>query len=423
MRLTRLLLIGALAVGALAFGSLHAAAQEGGPPATAGTVIAHGIQSSTGATIGPDGALYVVDGGRGGDMKVTTPDGDGYFGLTGSIVRVDPKTGAVTTYKTGFPSGAESAGTPGFGLADVTFMGGQAYGLLTGGFNYLPGLEAYPNGIYTIDSDGKLVVVANISKFNDDNPVAFDDATPGGNPFGITTRDGDFYVTDGNYNRVLKITPAGKISIVASFDNVVTTGIATRDTGPMYITEFGGFPFAPASGKVIQLGIPTGTETEIASGYSHLISVAFGPDGKLYTLSMGDQADPESGDEAVPFTGKILRVNGDGTLTPVVDGLMLATSLDFSGDTAYVTSLIGDVYQINGFSALAPLPAPEPAPMPTQAPPPAPVPTRPGGIAAPDTGMGTGASRSGSPAAAAWALIAGAGALVAGAALARRKTA
>jgi sugar lactone lactonase YvrE len=387
MKLNRLPLAVALIASAITLTSMHVAAKEGG--LTAGTVIAHGINNSTGATVGPDGALYVVDGGHGGDMKVTTPDGDGYFGLTGSVVRVDPATGAVTTYKTGFPSGAEAPGEAGFGLADVTFLGGKAYALLTGGFNYIEGLEAYPNGIYTINDDGSLKVVADISKFNDDNPVTFPDAGPGGNPFGITTRDGDFYVTDGNYNRVLKITPDGDISILASFDNVVTTGITTRSSGPLFITEFGGFPFDPSSGKVIQVGLPTGTEVEIASGYSHLISVAFGPDGKLYALSMGDQADPESGDEAVPFTGKILRVNGDGTLTPIVDGLMLATSLDFSGDTAYVTSLIGDVYQITGFSALAPLPAAEPTAAPTQpAPAPTAAPTRPGGIAAPDTGSG-----------------------------------
>ncbi len=419
MKLTRLLLPVALMAGAIAFGAVQTSAQEGGPPPTAGTVLAEGLQSTIGAAIGPDGALYVAEGGTGGPMKVSTPDGDGYFGLTGRVSRIDPETGERTTFASGIASGAEAEGGQGFGLADIVFVGDDLYYLTTGSFNLIEGLEAYPNGVYRILPDGSSKLVANISKFNDDNPVAFEDAGPGGNPFAIAERDGDFYVTDGNYNRVLRVTAEGDISILTSFENVVATGVTVRDTGPVIVTEFGGFPFDPESGKVVQVGAGTGTQTIIASGYSHIISAAYGPGGKLYALSMGDQADPESGDEAVPFTGKILLVNADGTFTPIVDGLMLATSLDITGDTAYVTSIIGQVYQINGLSSIEPLPVAEPT---EAAPPPAPTATpRAGNIVPPNTGSGPGAGN----ASTAWALalataLLGAGALGAGAIAKRR---
>jgi sugar lactone lactonase YvrE len=421
MKLTRLLLPLGLLAGAIAFGAVQASAKGDGPPPTSGDVIATDLGGTQGATIGPDGALYVADGGTGGPQKVTTPDGDGFFGLTGRVSRIDPVTGERTTFAMGIPSGAQQPGGPGFGVADIVFLDGDLYYLITGGFTYIsPDLAAYPNGVYRIENDGSSKLIANISKFNDDNPVTFPDANPGGNPFGITARNGELYVTDGNYNRVLHITTAGKIDIVASFENVVTTGITATDKGPLIVTEFGGFPFDPASGKVMQVGVPTGNEVTLAAGYSHIISAAYGPGGKLYALSMGDQADPSSGDEAVPFTGKILLVNADGTLTPIVDGLMLGTSLDISGDTAYVTSLIGEVYQINDLSSIASLPVA----VPTATAPAAPEPTatpRTGVVTPPNTGAGP----AGGSATTLWALalgtaVLGAGALGAGAATKRR---
>ena len=161
--------------------------------------------------------------------------------------------------------GSETENGPGFGVADVVFLNGTIYYLLSGSFNTLPGLSQYPNGIYAIQANGSSKLIANISKFNDDNPVTFPDAQPGGNPFGITVRGGEFYVTDGNYNRVLHITLDGKINILASFDNVVTTGITGLSNGPLIITEFGHFPFAPEDGKVIQVGVPNGSEITLAS--------------------------------------------------------------------------------------------------------------------------------------------------------------
>lgn len=390
MRLTRLLLL--LALFGAGIGFAGTAAAKGGPQPSAGEVIASDLQGTQGATIGPDGALYVTEGGTGGGQKVSTPDGDGFFGLTGRISRIDPVTGARTTAATGIASGAQTEGGPGFGVVDAAFLNGKLYYLTSGSFDKITGLEAYPNGVYEVLSDGSSKLVANISKFNDDHPVTFPDAGPGGNPFGIIARDGGFYVTDGNYNRVLRVTLDGDISILTSFDNVVTTGLATRSSGPLIVTEFGPFPFDPKAGKVIQVGIPTGTQTEIANGYSHIIGAGYGPDGTLYALSMGDQADPSSGDEAVPFTGKILRVNPNGTLTPVVDGLMLATSLDISGDTAYVTSLIGEVYQIPGLSSLTALPAAQPTPAETELAAPPATATPRTGVVAPNTGAGPGAA-------------------------------
>ena len=58
--------------------------------------------------------------------------------------------------------------------------------------------------------------------------------------------------------------------------------------------------------------------------------------------------------ELLPNTGRLVVVGRHGELTPVVDGrgqeLLLdrPTSLEFVGNTAYVVSVTGDVYRVQG---------------------------------------------------------------------------
>ena len=65
----------------------------------------------TGSTIGPDGALYVTDGSA------------------GSVLRIDRRSGRVTTYATGLPTKAFATDIG--GPVDVVFVGRTAYVLVT----------------------------------------------------------------------------------------------------------------------------------------------------------------------------------------------------------------------------------------------------------------------------------------------------
>ena len=109
----------------------------------------------------------------------------------------------------------------------------------------------------------------------------------------------------------MKITTAGVITRVADFpQHVVTTGIAATGSGPFYVGALGTFPFAPADGRVYSVGDPTGNITQVASGYSSVTDVEFGPGGALYALTFGDQAtDPNSPAPWSLNSGKILKVN------------------------------------------------------------------------------------------------------------------
>jgi hypothetical protein len=345
--------------------------------------VASGLLGAFGATIGPDGALYVAESGTGGDLEVTPPDDfppdeplPG-FGLTGRVSRIDPVTGERTTAGSGLPSlgGPDGAGGP----VDVAFVGSEMYVLTTGSADAF-GQDDWPNGIYRVDGDD-VQLIADISAFNDDNPPDFPDIGPGGNPFAMDARGNQFFVTDGNYNRVMVVTTSGEISILSQFENVVPTGIEAGTSGPALVTQFSAFPHTAENSFVVSVGVPSGAVATVAGGFAQMIDVENGPGG-TYVLQFGDPASDPEGPPAEPFSGKILTLEGS-TLTPKVTGFMLPVSLDFSGDTAYVTTLGSEVWKIDNFSAVEP-----PAPEPTTAPPPAATPTTGTGITAPDTGTG-----------------------------------
>ena len=85
-----------------------------------------------------------------------------------------------------------------------------------------------------------------------------------------------------------------------------------------------------------------------------LIDVERGPHGKLYALSQGRWDGVGEGSRAFPNTGRLVIVGRRGDLRPVVDRrgqelvLDRPTSVEFFGDTAYVLSVTGDVYRVDG---------------------------------------------------------------------------
>ena len=383
---------------ALAFSAAGTSAQSA-PSPTAGTKLTTDLISPRGMKIGPDGMIYVAEAGSAGDTKVGSGDGESRSGLTGRISKIDPVTGTRTTVVDKLPSNGGAEGDS-VGPADVAFLNGNLYYVQThGGAAY--GFPDNPTGLYRVNTDGTLKLIADIGAYNIANPIADvkngiqKDIEVGGNPYAMIARDGAFYITDGNQNQILKITPNGTITRMSEFTgHPVLTGIASADSGgPLYVSELGQGPFLPSDGRVIQVGVPTGSQTTIASGFSSMTDVEVGPGGQLYALSFGDFAPGPNGPPWMLGSAKIFKVDASaGKLVPLVTGFSLATSIIFSGDTAYVANFgvsfpgaPGEIWQIKNFSSIAPLPA---APKPAAPAPAAPTATPRAAIAAPNTGSG-----------------------------------
>ena len=208
------------------------------------------------------------------------------------------------------------------------------------------------NGLYRIERDGSNTLVADLGQWSVDNPPEPAFFVDTGVHFALEPYRGGFLVTDGHHNRVLWVDRHGSIHEFATFGNVVPTGLETA-FGRVFVTQMGPIPHRPEDGKVVAAR-PGRQPREIASGASMLIDVERGPHGKLYGLSQGQWDGVGEGSRALPDTGRLVVVGRHGDLTPVVDGrgqelvLDRPTSLEFVGATAYVVSVTGDVYRVDG---------------------------------------------------------------------------
>ncbi len=310
----------------LVLGLLALVAPAAGATSRSGHPTAHrlvtGLQGGSGSTIGPDRALYVTES------------------AAGRITRVDPKTGAATTYASGLPRRIAGFGGP----VDIAFLGRTAYVLITLVGPDVGGSDVV--GLYRVDGPDRFTVVADIGAFSIANPPATSFFVPSGVQYALQAYRGGFLVTDGHHNRVLRVTRDGQVSVLRAFGNIVPTGLEVRGR-TIYMAEAGPVPHLPEDGKVVAFRPNSPAVRDVAAGARLLVDVEFGPRHRLYALSQGvfTPGNPE-GSPAEPNTGALVKANRDGTFTVVIDQLNQPTSLEFIAKTAYVVTLGGEIWKI-----------------------------------------------------------------------------
>jgi hypothetical protein len=303
-------------------------------------LLASGLMGTIGSTIGPDGALYVAEG------------------ALGRITRINRSTGEATTVASGLP-----AAVPGVGLGgpmDVAFVGTTAY-VLVGVVDSAVG-GTHKDGIYRVDDRYNSTLLVDLGTWSFNHPpdpiVPFTYFLPDGVQFALLPVDDGFLVSDGHLNRVLHVSKDGtEITVLKQFNDIVPTGLAKMgDT--VFLAELGPVPEMPETGKVVSFGLhdtqPLAPAHDVASGVSMVLGTKFGANGKLYALSQGiAPAGIQPGQPASPNTGRLLRVNYDGTFTILVDKLDRPTSLNFVCNTAYILTLTGEVWEVKDVGELA----------------------------------------------------------------------
>ena len=294
-----------------------------GPP----SVLASGLQGTIGSTVGPDGALYVVEG------------------VLGQVSRVDPRTGQISTFASGLPKTLSSVGLG--GPTDVAFIGRTAYVLVTLVSADVGGNDI--DGIYRVDGPNQFTIIADIGQFNLNNPptIRFPFFVGSGVLFALQPYKGGFLVTDGHLNRVLSVTLDGKISVAEAFDDIVPTGLTLGPRHTVFMAEAGPVPHLPQNGKIVKFQANSPDVTEVASGASLLVGVKFAG-GHLFALSQGPGVPgAPPGSPAQPNSGALVRANPDGTFTFLLDHINLPASFNFIGNTAYIVTLTGEVLQVD----------------------------------------------------------------------------
>jgi hypothetical protein len=319
------------------------------PLSSNASVYATGLNNPRGMKLGPDGALYVAEGGMGGTTstagictQVVAPVGPYTGGNTARISRIGLQ-GARSTVVDGLPSSQTSAaqGSAVSGVADIAFVGSTMYALI-GGAGCSHGLANTNNGVIQVNTDkGTWTPFANLSTFIASHPVAnpsSDDFEPDGTFYSLISLGDRLFTVEPNHGEIDEIAMDGSIrrvvDISESHGHIVPTALAyNRDQ--LYFGNLFLFPVEAGSSNVFTYGSDKRIRV-VTPQLTTVVGIAFDKQDRLYILEMSaGQGGP------APGQGMIVRMEYNGHLTTIASGFTFPTSMTFGSDgtTLYVTNL------------------------------------------------------------------------------------
>lgn len=349
-----------------------------------GTTIAGGFNGPMGVLVAPDGSVWVIDSGVGGDTEIEffNPEtGEQEAATVGDTARVvQIASDGTQTIAANLPS--VLVGMEATGGARLALINGTLYATSGGWIESSGPTPAVPTMAAVVKiEDGEAVPIANLWELeNVWNP---DGLIKESHPYGlIGGPDGNLWVADAGANALIRIVlDSDGADVVAAFDGVpsplpnpnrdgamesdpVPTGITLGDDGNVYISFLPGFPFLPGSAKIVQV-TPKGQVSDYATGLTMVTDLRKGPDGALYAVQLGEFT--EQG--PIPNSGSIVRITESADPEVALSNLSFPTSIDFneSGD-AYVTINgvgapgSGEVVMFAGLSQPGSAPAPKELP-------------------------------------------------------------
>lgn len=277
------------------------------------SIYAEGLLNPMGMALLPDGSLLVAEEGTGGN--------DNSAGV--SLITANRQVGR---FISGLPSGRDSGNFSGVPLVALAPAGDGIY---------LANYDAGHLWLLPVAADNVTLL---------DNPYQLDDLgvamRPLNNvrlidPFDITfDEDGNPVVTDASSNAIATTNADGTTRFTHRFQELpdptddrltiesAPSGIV-RSNGDYLVTLTGGCPHPADSGLLVAID-DSGSQRTLVDGLNLPIDVAQGADGTIWVLEFarftpGASCSSDSGYQE--NSGRLSRLEADGTLTPVVENL------------------------------------------------------------------------------------------------------